>query len=336
MEKIKVLIADDSELVRNIVAEVLSSDDEIEVINLSKNGKEAIAFLENNKVDVVVTDIEMPVMDGLKTIEHIMTYKPTPILAMSCSPSAKTVMVFNALELGALEVVGKSNLVGRNKEEFIKKVKLFSKVRVIARTKKQPVAIPANRKIIIPKKNKTIGIASSTGGPNILKSILEKIPSGLDARMLIVQHISKDFDEPFIEWLSSYTSIKVKSARRGDSIEPDTAFIGPCGYHITVDEDNKIQLSESTDRICPSGDVLLSSIAQYYGPNSLGIILSGMGRDGAQGIKAIKNAGGRTIAQNRETSIIFSMPESAINLNVIDQILPPEAIAEEIIHFLQQ
>jgi len=335
MEKIKVLIADDSELVRNIVAEVLSSDSEIEVTNLSRNGREAIAFLENNKVDVVVTDIEMPVMDGLKTIEHIMTYKPTPILAMSCSPSAKTVMVFNALELGALEVVGKSNLVGRNKEEFIKKVKLFSKVRVIARTKKLSTDAPRKLPVIPAKKIKTVGIASSTGGPNILKSILERIPAGLDARLLIVQHISKDFDEPFVQWLGSYTSIKVRSARRGDLIEPDTAFIGPCGYHMTVDDSNRIQLTESSDRICPSGDVLLSSIAQNYGPNSLGIILSGMGRDGAQGIKAIKDAGGRTIAQNRETSIIFSMPESAINLNAVDQVLTPEAIADEIMRFLQ-
>lgn len=336
---IRVMIVDDSAFARDIISTILSTDSNIEVVGTANDGQEALDKIMQLKPDLVTMDIVMPKMGGLEAIEHIMAFFPTPIMVVTSQQDAH--IAFQALSKGALEVVEKPSFekmgISQNQKEFISKIKLLSKVKVIthisgrrAQRPSAPSPEPQAQHV-----SKIVAIASSTGGPKVLAKILGMLPGDLNTSILLVQHIAEGFSQSLVDWLDGVSSIKVKLAQLGDMIEPGMVYIAPAGQHLEVPKKGVLNLTDNPpeDGQRPSANHLLRSVAKTYGRNSLGIILTGMGQDGAQGMNELKKAGARTIAQNEESCVVFGMPKVAIDMGVIDKILPIEKIAEEIINF---
>ncbi|MBF0227323.1 MAG: chemotaxis-specific protein-glutamate methyltransferase CheB [Desulfobacterales bacterium] len=334
MKKIKVLITDDSPFAREVIANILSSDEEIEIIGQAENGFKAIYMTRELKPDIVTMDIEMPMINGLEAIEKIMKINALPIIVVTSRSDAH--VAYQAIINGALEVMEKPNVASDHKE-FIKKIKTLSQVKISTPFKK-----PLNIGNIIKDKNKylkavpyrIIAIAASTGGPQALLTILSSLPENFPFPLLIAQHISFGFLEGMINWLSKFSKIKLKIAEEGEYIKEGYAYFIPPEKNMGIDKNSKLISILSTsvkDFYHPSCDLLLSSVGLNFGEKSVGVILTGMGDDGVQGIKEIKERGGFTIAQDENTSIIFGMPKIAIENSYINKITPLQGIAEELL-----
>lgn len=341
-KKIKVLIVDDSSLIRESLAAHMSSDPELRVIGMARNGVEAIDMVGTLNPDIVIMDIVMPKMDGFEATERIMGVHPVPIVVFTASLDGESdEFVYKALELGALSVIKKPRNIDQLNHQFISKIKLLSNATVITHLRgKQKVKRDISRsyqkhKI---KDGQVVGIVCSTGGPKALKNILSRLPADFPAGIAIVQHLSDGFERELISWLNLTSAIEVRPAAPGDKIKPGIAYLAVSGSHLIVREYGILDLidTEPVWSLKPSGDVLLSSISKVYGSNAIGVILTGMGRDGAEGLKQIKSAGGRTIAQDKSTSLIFGMPKMAIQMGVIDKIVPLGAISDELIRGLHR
>ena len=348
--KIRVVIVDDSALVREILQVVLSLDNDIEVVGHAKNGKEAIDLASKLRPDVITMDISMPEMDGIDAIEHIMAYHPTPIMVLTSLSDAG--MAFRSLSKGALEVVEKPELDDDKCREFVTKIKQLSKVQVITHIsgrlksrKRNPVAESPQREETLKKgirpgrgietEKKVVAIGSSTGGPKVLGHILGSLPADISSGILIVQHISDGFVGTLVDWLDDISEIRIKEAEDGETVLSGVAYIAPARLHLAV-SDGRISLDNSAtvEGQRPSADFLFSSVAREYGPGSIGVILSGMGRDGALGIREIRDAGGFTIAQDEKSCVVFGMPKVAIELGGVQEVLPPESIPAEVLRQL--
>ncbi len=338
---IRVLVVDDSPLMCKILTNILNCDPQILVAAVANNGKEAVELVPRLKPDIITMDIDMPVMDGFEATKQIMAYNPTPILIVS-STVFKTGMekVFKAISHGALDVIDKSELeIGGDKkagEALIAKIKFLNGVRVMhkpiakLRDERSFVDLKAPRKKV---SDKVVAIVVSTGGPQALLEILKRLPEDFPSGIVIVQHITNGFLSGLVDWLAKECKIKVKIGEHSEEIRPGVAYIAPDNVQMRVEDGGKISLSN--EPACgghrPSGDVLLESVARTYGKGGVAAILTGMGRDGAMGMKAIKQVHGKTIAQNEESCVVFGMPHAAIEMNVIDKVLPLEKIAEEIV-----
>lgn len=347
-QKTKVLLVEDSLTVLTVLRNFLEKDDSIEIVGEATNGRKALSLLENIKPDIIITDIEMPVMDGLTFIEEVMSENPLPIIVFTSAPDNYTDLNFKALELGALEFIEKPALFKAKtdndfQKNFIKKIKFFSTINVVKRHNKasrkkrkslnsltsdfKPDNAPTLKKI---RKNKikVIGMVSSTGGPKTLKRLLTQLPGNFPACIIIVQHIAKGFLTEFVAWLKKNVNLNVELAKKGMKVKENTILIAPDGYHTVVREGGIIAFDDSEPiyGIKPAGDLLLRSIGEVYGNRSCGVILTGMGEDGSKGIEVIKRNGGLTIAQDESTSIIFGMPKAAITRNVIDYVLALDEI----------
>jgi two-component system chemotaxis response regulator CheB len=339
---IKVLIVDDSSLIRESLAAHLSSDSELKVVGKARNGREAINMVNALEPEIVIMDIVMPEMDGFEATERIMASHPVPIVVFTASlDSGNDEFVYKALELGALAVIKKPYHIDKLNHQFIRKIKLLSNSTVITHLRgKQKIKKDISKSY---KKNKikegqVVGIVCSTGGPNALKDILSRLPADFPAGIAIVQHLSDGFERELISWLNLTSTIEVRPAAPGKKIKPGVAYLAVSGSHLIVKKNGILDLidTEPVWSLKPSGDVLLSSISKAYGSKALGVILTGMGRDGVEGLKQIKNAGGRTIAQDETTSLIFGMPKRAIQMGVIDEIVPLSSISNELIRGLHQ
>ena len=338
-KKIRVMIVDDSGFARDIISAILSSDPEIDIVGTAVDGQDALDKVMELHPDLITMDIVMPNMDGLEAIEHIMAFSPTPILVVTSQQDAH--IAFKALNKGALEVVEKPSFEkldrGQNKEDFISKVKLLAKVKVITHLSGRRVTRP--RPVVTEpvetQKLKIVGIASSTGGPKVLAKILSLMPGDLPICILLVQHIAEGFSQSLVDWLDGVSPFNVKLAKDGDQISAGYAYIAPTGTHLEVHQRGVLSLTndppEEGQR--PSANVLLRSLAKIYKNQTLGVILTGMGHDGAAGIKEMKKAGARTIAQNEESCVVFGMPKVAIEMGVIDKVMSIDEIADEIIKF---
>jgi two-component system chemotaxis response regulator CheB len=348
---IRLLVVDDSSLGAELISELCSSDSDINVIAWAKNGKEALEKAMELKPDLITMDIHMPVMDGLEATKRIMAFCPTPILILTSSyDSEKTQLPesslsFKALFFGALDVITKPSLKEKGVEnktikDFIEKIKLLSRIKVV----RHPLASIEKTKSLSRMKmdvmdqdaqevQRVVGIAASTGGPPAILEILKSMPQELSAAILIVQHISPGFTEGFVKWLDEQTPVKVKVGEHLESLKSGTVYVAPTGHHMSLNQSRKICLSDEppVDGQIPSGTLLLKSIAEVYGVRSLGIVLTGMGKDGAQGLKAIRDAGGFTIAQDEQTSAIYGMPRSAAELGAAEEIMPLEKISHTIL-----
>lgn len=334
MTKLKGLVVDDSKFMQEVLSAILNCDDELKIIGVADNGQDAIEKVESLKPDFVTMDITMPVMDGLEAIGHIMDKHPIPIMVITDIKDAK--VAFHALSLGALDVFPKSDVQPEKAELLIRKTKVLAKVKVIrhirnriAEVKPQKTA-PAN---VSHSYRKIVAIASSTGGPKALAGILSALPADFPFPIMISQHIESGFVASLVDWINHVSPLTVKTPREGEALAPGTAYISPANKNMVVDFSGKIIFNdiEPADIYHPSCNKMLSSVGQTYGQNSIGLILTGMGNDGLEGIKTIKANGGITIAQDEPSSIVFGMPKEAIESGCIDTVLALGEISKYLI-----
>ncbi|MFW9875241.1 MAG: chemotaxis response regulator protein-glutamate methylesterase [Candidatus Thorarchaeota archaeon] len=340
--KIGVLVVDDSLVMRQLLKEILEKDPDINVIETAKNGVEAVIKTIELQPNVVTLDIEMPKMDGLTALQYIMNEKPVPVIMLSAMNKRQADIVIKALEMGAVDFIAKTSGtlsldIEKVREEIIMKVKNAAKIEVKRISPKSFEKVLVSNFKIKSGQTRIITIGASTGGPNALLEVLSSLPRDLPASVLIVQHMPEGFTQSLAERLNWQTSLEVKEAKNGDKIEPGIVYIAPGNMHMQV-EGNKIHLSNGVkvNYTRPSIDVLMESVAKQYGPNAIGVLMTGMGSDGANGMKVIKDNSGRTIAQNKDTCTVFGMPKAAIDMKAADKVLPLQKIARELIKMLQE
>ena len=332
---IKVLIVDDSLLVRNILTEILESDSKIKVIGTASNGLDAIKKASELKPDIITMDIEMPVMDGIEATQRITDEYSIPILVITDPEiKRKREVPFHAIKAGAIDVLEKPDIATKEKfkkrtSEIIREVKIVSSIKVLKRKKTRGLK-SEKTDFVKAKHNNTelIVIGSSMGGPKGLLSIFEKLPRNFPIPILVVQHTGKEFVEGLVRWISSLTKLSIVVAKNGDRIKPGSIYFAPGGYHMKISSDGEIIIFDGkpVNSCKPSIDILFMSAAEIFGKRALGVLLTGMGDDGAEGLLNIKKTGGRTIAQDEETSLVFGMPAKAIEFGAVNEVLPLENI----------
>jgi two-component system chemotaxis response regulator CheB len=337
---IKVLVVDDSPVAREFLTHIFNSDPDMKVIGTAKNGEEAVKAVTELQPDVVTMDIHMPKMNGFESTLRIMETRATPVVVVSATSTVREVTTaFRALEAGALAIVPRPTSIGTpefeaNVKELVQTVKLMSEVKVVkrlARYREKKDSPPDPIKVTDPTaaEKKIIAVGSSTGGPIVIKTILSMLPKEFSVPLLIVQHIATGFLNGFVEWLDSSSNLRVHVATQGGYTLPGHVYFAPDDLHMSVDPNGRIWLSSdpAENNLRPSISYLFRSIANVYGENAIGVLLTGMGRDGAQELKLMREKGAITIAQDKESSVVFGMPGEAVNLGAAVHVLPPEGIA---------
>lgn len=348
MGKIKVLVVDDSALMRRMIPQILSADPEIEVIGTAMDGLFALKKINDLKPDVITLDVNMPRMDGIEALRHIVKNFGTPTIIVSSLTMKDAELTLKALEIGAFDFVTKpqdaiSVHIREIGDDLIQKVRAaYENPLARLRIKKLKTASAPKEKRPYPVKKgaeSVLAIGISTGGPNALAYLLPQIPGDFPAGILIVQHMPAGFTEMFAARLNALCRIEVKEAKDGDLVLPGRALIAPGDWHLKVKRimDNTIAvLSKSTavNGHRPSADVLFNSVAEEYGSSATGLIMTGMGGDGAEGIGSIMEKGGFTLAQDEDSCVVFGMPKVAIEKNYVKQIVSLEKMAGFLIdHF---
>lgn len=341
-EKIKVLIVDDSFFMRKLLRKLLDSDPDIEVVGEAKDGKMAIEEILKLKPDVVTMDYNMPKMTGAEATREILkrAERPPAILMLSAYTKEGAEETFESLRAGAVDFITKpsgelSLDIDEIKSEILEKVKIAAKARV-KKFKRLKSKVVREIKKIKKGKAKAIVIGASTGGPPVVEDILSELPANLQATVFIVQHMPKYFTESFAQRLDRFSKLRVKEAKSGDIVENGVGFVAPGNFHMRLRQsDSKIivQLTTEPPRygLRPAIDITMISAGEIYGSNLIGIVLTGMGKDGTEGSAIIKKNGGYIIAQDPKTAAVASMPEAVIKEKLADEILPPEKIAKRII-----
>ncbi len=333
---IRVLIVEDSQVIAEILWKVLSNDSDIQIVGLARDGIQAIEMVRKFKPDLITMDIHMPRQDGLEATKEIMAYCPTPILILSASVfKFGTEKAFRALAYGALEVMDKHEFEiaaaePESARALIEKIKMLAKIRVVT----HPLAkLEKDRGFKLSKSSlfsggtggvtRIAGIVASTGGPPALARIFKDLPKKLPVPIALVQHTSQGFSEGLADWLMRETGTLFKVAENGELMRNGIVYLAPTGRQMQISHDLQVQLSDAAevDGQKPSGTVLLQSLARHFGAAAMGIILTGMGRDGAAGLKAMHDAGGYTIAQDEKSSVIFGMPRAAVELGAASRII---------------
>jgi two-component system chemotaxis response regulator CheB len=337
---IRVLVVDDSVVARDLMVYVLNSDPHIQVVGVAQDGEEAVELATRLRPDVITMDIHMPRMDGYDATRRIMERCPTRIVMVTASALPFEVAeTFHALEAGALTVVGRPLGPGhqefeRAARELIRTVKLMSEVSVVRRwaKKKEPPAAPPAPATELPVSTgpvRLVAIGASTGGPLVLLSILSQLGKNFGAPIVIVQHISAGFTEGFAEWLTQAAGFSVRVARQGERLQDGHAYLAPDDMQMEVSAAGVIKLTSSPPEngLRPSVSYLFRSVASHYGGKAVGVLLTGMGRDGAKELKEMKLAGAVTIAQDKESAVVFGMPGEAVKLDAARYVMAPDAIA---------
>jgi two-component system chemotaxis response regulator CheB len=339
---IRVLLVEDSQIAIVILKRILESFPQIKVVGTACTGLEALALMPEVQPDVICTDLHMPHMDGLEFTIEVMSQYPCPILVISASVQEEdTHQVFRLLEAGAVDIFPKplSGLVANDPEfnqALINKIQILSGVKVFKKRQSiQTFADHAESKNLVAFKKhgysrpRIVVVGASTGGPQALQEIFAALPPDFSSPVICVQHICLGFLQGFMEWLAASCQIPIEIAQVGEVPKPGHIYFPPEQHHLELDGKGRFVCSTSPaiDGHRPSITTTFQSVAQIYGRKTLGILLTGMGRDGAAGMKAIVQAGGITIAQDEATSIVFGMPKEAIKLGAASQVLPIQAIA---------
>ncbi len=346
-KKFRVLIVDDSAFMRKVLEQIFNADDQLQVVGHAKDGREAVAMAESLKPDVITMDINMPHMDGLQATAQIMTTNPKPIVIVSSESREGAAGSLKSLELGAIEFVGKPSsgidLDMQNvKEELLRKVRMAAKVRVVRTASRLALTVqganggaapakpaPAVRTVPAPaipadQRFPVVVMGASTGGPATVMRLAPGFTRDFPAAVFLVQHMPASFTTQYAAQLAEFTSIRVKEAEANEAVQPGTLYICPGAQHLRVTPSGHIQLDAASGRIngyLPNIDITMETVAAYAGAMSIGVVLTGMGCDGAKGAKAIKSAGGMVLAQDEATSVIFGMPAEAIKLAAVDHVL---------------
>lgn len=343
---IRVVIVDDSLVAREMLAQILATDPGIEVVGQALDGQQGVDMVARLRPDLVTMDIHMPNMDGLEATERIMAFTPTPILVVSSSVhGAGMGRAFDALSAGALEVIKKPEPkdwadLERIGLEVIRKVKILSRVKVITHIRGRhgaPARAAAAARLKDVDGHAIVAIGSSTGGPSALMSVLRPLPGSFPIPIVIAQHIAEGFIPGLVSWLDDGCAISVQAAVDGGRISPGVAYVAPTGLNLKVDATfTRFATPEKGQLYVPSADTLFSSAARTHGASAIGVLLTGMGADGAKGLKEMRDAGAVTIAQDEATSTVFGMPRAAIELGAAGTVLPVEDIAGEILRLVSR
>jgi two-component system chemotaxis response regulator CheB len=347
MKKVRALVVDDSAYNRMAIAQMLASDEGIEVVGSAIDGVDAISKTLRLQPDVITLDLEMPNMDGFTFLRWLMKERPTPVLVLSSLSDSRS--VFRALELGAVDFLAKpevriSKSIVSIRDDLVAKIhailnlemtKVKSTVDLLSREHAAPVARKEEEMQPTYGPVEVVAIASSTGGPPAIQAILSALPADLSAGIVIAQHMPPGFTKSFAERLNKLSSIVVSEAAAGDRVQPGTALIAPGGYHLLVRKDHRGLVTELvprslSDKYVPSADRMMVSVSEACGSAVLGIVLTGMGKDGTEGVIAIKNKRGHCLAESEESAVIFGMPQEAIRTGAVDKVLPLNKMATEI------
>lgn len=345
MRSIKVLVVDDSALVRDILAQGLSLDPAIEVIGTAADPYAARDKIINLKPDVLTLDVEMPRMDGVEFLRRLMPQFPIPVVVVSALTKRGAAITLAAMEAGAVEVVTKPSVdVARGLNEMLSdlraKVKVAAATNVSAWKAVQRTVAPlkVNSQALSESTDKVIAIGASTGGTEAIRRILKTFPSAMPG-VVVVQHMPAGFTKHFADSLNDICAMEVMEAKTGDRVLPGRALIAPGGLQMTVARSGGVYLvncqpGENVNGHCPSVEVLLMSVAKYVGPNAIGIMLTGMGSDGADGMVAMRKAGARTMSQDEATSVVFGMPKVAYERGGAECLLSLNAIPQAVMNLL--
>ncbi|WP_423792964.1 protein-glutamate methylesterase/protein-glutamine glutaminase [Methanocaldococcus indicus] len=363
-KKIRVLVVDDSAFMRKVISDILNSDPEIEVVGTAKDGLEAIELVKKLEPDVITMDVEMPRMNGLEAVRKIMEIKPTPIVMLSALTKEGSRVTFEALEAGAVDFIPKpsgsiSLDIRKIGQEIIEKVKQAAKAKLVRRrpitrpttsTQQQPAEekpkVPGAVVEELPFPESKLSemcviIGSSTGGPPVVTEIISKLPKKMPP-IFVVQHMPPGFTKLFADRINQVSVLNVKEAEHGERVQPGYVYIAPGDYHMLLRKRGSnvyIALDNQMPKVngCrPAVDVTADSVANVYGGKAVGVILTGIGRDGAYGFKKIKEKGGKIIAQNKETCVVFGMPKAVIEMGIADAVLPPSEIPKAIVKFCRE
>ncbi len=345
--KIRVLVVDDSPVVRQILVSMLESVPDFQVVGQAQDGEEAIRLTARLRPDVITMDIRMPRVDGLEAISQIMSTTPTPIVVVAASiyePDRN--IAFSAIEAGALTVVEKPQGISpaayeAAREQLVTTIRLMADVQVVTlRPDRRTPPAKLDRRVVEDVFGKSaeidlIAIAASTGGPGVLREIFSQLPGDLAIPIVVVQHITPGFAQGFAQWLDGETSLHVALAQEGDRLVGGRVLIAPDDTHMTVTPGGVVRLdhSEPLGGQRPSATRLFNSVAHAYGPASIGVVLTGMGEDGVDGLEKLQHAGGHVVAQDEESCVVFGMPKAAIDRQVVDRIMSPGKIASLLIYF---
>lgn len=396
-QTIRVVVVDDSALMRRMITNLIERDPGIRVVGAARDGREAITLVEDLRPDIVTMDVRMPVMDGLATTEHLMAYCPTPILVLTASLASHEVdITFRMLDAGALEVIEKPHnnsplAMERAGYDLIRRIKMLARVKVVTHLrgrrkssdrgaaqsphdKPRPAEeatgsptlatnamsdtsraaararISPSNGIRSPERQPTqlaraavrpdfplIVVGASTGGPRVVHQILRDLPRDLGAAVMVVQHIAAGFSVGMAEWLASASSLPVHLAREGYPIRANEVLVAPDQRDLMITPEGTAHLNENPLLIQrPAIDVTMQAAAEVFGTQAIGVLLTGMGRDGAYGMLTIRRAGGYTIAQDEASSAIFGMPRAAIQLGAAVEVLAPPRIAARLVEVLAE
>ena len=377
---IKILVVDDSAFMRKVLSDLFKSQPDFEVVDIGRNGAEAVEKVKQHSPDVVTLDVEMPVMDGLTALEQIMAVKPTPVVMVSSLTKAGADATIKALSLGAVDFVAKSagsiSRIDEIEKDLLQKCREAAGVSgnrlraTVAAVK--PVILPERTAPAAPEKplmvekvltvdkaapsmtrttsvssvisgvdDWIVAIGTSTGGPRALQEVLTRLPGNLPCPTVIVQHMPPGFTKSLAERLNTLSELTVKEAADNDKLVAGTVYIAPGDFHLTLRRETsgtyvKLNKDPAIGGLRPAVDPMMVSVAETYGTKAVGVILTGMGHDGAKGMKAIKRLQGRTIAEDQSTSVVFGMPKAAIEAGVVDSILPLPQVAEGIVQCLKK
>jgi two-component system chemotaxis response regulator CheB len=342
LKKIKVLIVDDSAVVRLLLTEIISSDESIQVVGTATDPYDAREKIKRLSPDVITLDVEMPKMDGLTFLSNLMRLRPMPVVMISTLTEKGSDITYQALSLGAVDFITKpkSNLMGTledYRDEIVAKIKAAAQSNLGALSHVHE-ARPIKLDGALSGKIQLIAMGASTGGTEAIKHILRGLPEGLPP-IVIAQHIPDVFSTSYAQRLNSLCDITVIELRERQILKPGFAYLAPGDDHLLVEKEGRqlygwVEKTEPVNRHRPSVDVLFNSVAQACGKTALGIILTGMGGDGAQGLKNIKEAGGLTIAQDEASSVVWGMPGRAVALGAAMKIMPLDKIAEAIVRMV--
>jgi len=341
MRKIKVLIVDDSAVVRTILARELDRDPQIEVVGTAPDPYVARDLIVQLQPDVITLDIEMPRMDGLAFLRKLMHYYPLPVIVVSSLAEKGSSVALEALELGAVEVIAKpgaSYSIGDMSEQLVDKIKAAAWVDMkswLAKKAKSPALQFVAPRALSKTTDRIIAIGASTGGTEAIKEILTRLPPGAPG-IVIVQHMPANFTRTFAERLNTLCRIEVKEAQSGDSVIAGRALLAPGNYHMVLRRSGskysvEIKSGPLVHHQRPSVDVLFESVAESAGPNAIGVLLTGMGADGAEGLLKMRQAGAHTIAQDEASCVVFGMPKEAIKRGAAETIAPLSEISQLIL-----
>ncbi len=349
MDMIKVLVVDDSSFMRKVISQMLEENKEIEVIGTAKDGNEALKKLRELKPDVITLDVEMPRLNGLQTLGYIMSEAPTPVIMVSAYTPKGAEITLQALEYGAVDFVCKpsgeiSIDIKKIQGELLDKIKTAKMVD----PSKLVFITPANiEKKKYEKKHEIeqdimVVIAASTGGPKALSDIVPRIPRDIPASFLIVQHMSPGFTKTLADRLNDQSIITVKEAAQDDVIKTGMAYLAPGNYHMEIKENGNnmysIDLNQKPFRsgVRPSADMTFFSVAENFKGRIIGVVLTGMGKDGAAGLEKVKEKNGIIIAQDKETSVIYGMPKAAVDKGIVDVVVSVDKVTEAIIDAIEK